>query len=85
MKVLGALWYFFSIQRQTACWHHACKSHSGCVPASFDCHGNTSTDLGFLFDSCPTNSSNAKDFDDGIFADAIQSGILKKTSFLKKV
>ncbi|PON50122.1 hypothetical protein PanWU01x14_225640 [Parasponia andersonii] len=87
VKVLGALRYFFSIQRETACWYHACKRHTGCVPGRFDCRSNTSKDLRFLSDLCPTNSPNATvtDFNYGMFSDAIQSGILEKTSFAKKL
>ncbi|CAB4314912.1 unnamed protein product [Prunus armeniaca] len=35
--VFGAFWYFFSIQRQIACWGHACQSGNGCEFCIFDC------------------------------------------------
>ncbi|XP_041015014.1 cyclic nucleotide-gated ion channel 1-like [Juglans microcarpa x Juglans regia] len=27
--ILGAFWYFFSIERETTCWHVACKHDTG--------------------------------------------------------
>ncbi|GMN44432.1 hypothetical protein TIFTF001_013634 [Ficus carica] len=83
--VFGALWYFFAIQQETACWHHACEKQIGCIPDSFDCRSNTSANLTFLSSFCSINSPDATTFDYGIYADAIHSGILTRTtSFLQK-
>ncbi|KAF5442256.1 hypothetical protein F2P56_034936 [Juglans regia] len=38
--VLGAFWYFFSIERETSCWDVACEPHQtgiGCSETSFNC------------------------------------------------
>ncbi|CAL9007913.1 unnamed protein product [Prunus brigantina] len=29
--VLGAIWYFFAIQRMATCWHDACRKENICI------------------------------------------------------
>ncbi|KAL5555187.1 hypothetical protein UlMin_037423 [Ulmus minor] len=86
--VFGAFWYFYSIFRETACWHSACKRQkSGCnSDNSFDCHGNSisTKNLTYFNEACPCNPTNEKVYDFGIFAKAIESGILGTTNFPKK-
>ncbi|PON97036.1 Ion transport domain containing protein [Trema orientale] len=83
--VFGALWYFYAIFRETACWHLACKSFPGCIPSPFDCRGNTlMKNLTYLNEFCPTDPPNPAVFNFGIFADAIESRIVCKTDFLRK-
>jgi hypothetical protein len=84
-KVLGAFWYFLSIQRETACWHTACKNHTRCTSTSFNCNHPLS-DLAFLNDYCqPIEKPNATFFDFGIFLGALQSGNLESTDFPQKL
>ncbi|CAB4284496.1 unnamed protein product [Prunus armeniaca] len=83
--VFGAFWYFFSIQRQIACWGHACQSGNGCEFRIFDCDDGTLRNVTLLNDLCPINPSNAKVFDFGIYLDALQSGMLGSTNFPQKV
>jgi hypothetical protein len=84
-KVLGAFWYFLSIQRETACWHAACKNHTRCTSTSFNCNHPLS-DLAFLNDYCqPIEKPNATFFDFGIFLGALQSGNLESTDFPQKL
>ncbi|CAL2268035.1 unnamed protein product [Prunus armeniaca] len=83
--VFGAFWYFFSIQRQIACWGHACQSGNGCEFCIFDCDDGTLRNVTLLNDLCPINPSNAKVFDFGIYLDALQSGMLGSTNFPQKV
>ncbi|PON60396.1 Voltage dependent potassium channel [Parasponia andersonii] len=83
--VFGALWYFYAIFRETACWHLACKSFPGCIPSPFNCRGNTPMkNLTYLNEFCPTDPPNPAVFNFGIFADAIESRIVCKTDFLRK-
>ncbi|XP_004295483.1 PREDICTED: uncharacterized protein LOC101299073 [Fragaria vesca subsp. vesca] len=35
--VLGALWYFFAIERETSCWHRACRKTAGCIASAYKC------------------------------------------------
>ncbi|KAM5555593.1 cyclic nucleotide-gated ion channel 1-like [Rosa sericea] len=71
--VLGAFWYFFSIQRVASCWYHACST-AGCQ-VTYHCGGTTSNNFTVLTQLCSINPSNASTFDFGIFHDAFQSGI----------
>ncbi|BFG36176.1 hypothetical protein CerSpe_224500 [Prunus speciosa] len=84
--VFGAFWYFFSIQRQIECWGYACQSENGCEFRIFYCDDDgTLRNVTLLNDLCPINPSNAKVFDFGIYLDAVQSGMLGSTDFLRKV
>ncbi|BFG23528.1 hypothetical protein CerSpe_098020 [Prunus speciosa] len=83
--VLGALWYFFTIQRQTDCWQYACKSENGCELTTFDCDDHhTFRNITLLNELCPVNQPNTTLFDFGIFAAALQSGMLRSTDFPQK-
>ncbi|KAL5539292.1 hypothetical protein UlMin_046150 [Ulmus minor] len=83
--VLGAFWYFFSLQRETACWHQACgKDPRYCIPSSYNCDENISRNITYLNLFCPIDPSNEKLFDFGIFLDALQSGVLGSTNFPQK-
>ncbi|XP_015878201.3 cyclic nucleotide-gated ion channel 1-like [Ziziphus jujuba] len=82
---LGALWYFFSIEREAACWRKACKNYAGCdATTTFDCNENSSRNLTILNEFCPINPPNATVFDFGIYLDVLQSGIHVSTDFPKK-
>ncbi|XP_024158180.1 cyclic nucleotide-gated ion channel 1 [Rosa chinensis] len=80
--VVGAFWYFFSIERETSCWLQACKNIVGCIVTH--CGDSTPTNDAFLDRSCPINPSNATLFDFGMFLDTIQSGYTRQMSFPKK-
>ncbi|KAG2700637.1 hypothetical protein I3760_06G008000 [Carya illinoinensis] len=85
--VLGAFWYFFSIERETTCWHLACDHHLadiGCRKTSFDCGTDGLGNNTILNDYCPLEISNTTLFDFGIFQEARQSGILASMDFPRK-
>ncbi|KAK9942877.1 hypothetical protein M0R45_008521 [Rubus argutus] len=83
--VLGAFWYFFSLQREIDYWIHACKSENGCEISTLDCVDHkTFKNVTLLNDLCPINPSNAMIFDFGIYLDALQSGMLGSTDFPQK-
>ncbi|XP_059450223.1 cyclic nucleotide-gated ion channel 1-like [Corylus avellana] len=82
--VLGAFWYFFSIERETACWHIACENHIGCMPSSFKC-GRNLGNYSFLDDDCPVQTSSTTLVDFGIFLEALQSGTVSSTNILSKI
>lgn len=83
--VLGAIWYFFAIQRETACWVYACQGENGCEPSTFDCDNKVFRNITRLNYLCPKNPPNATLFDYGIFLDALQSGMLESTDFPQKL
>ncbi|XP_050369817.1 uncharacterized protein LOC126787936 [Argentina anserina] len=80
--VVGAFWYFFSIQRETSCWYQACRTIEGCMPAQ--CGDRTSAEVVLLNTSCPIDPSNSTMFDFGMYLDTLQSGYTRQTSFPKK-
>ncbi|KAG6715365.1 cyclic nucleotide-gated ion channel 1-like [Carya illinoinensis] len=87
--VLGAFWYVFSIQRETACWYIACKKQNGsCVPSAFSCSHKRPPSLEnytFLIDYCPLDKPTKSQFDFGIFLDAIESGTVASKDYPKKM
>ncbi|XP_060675874.1 cyclic nucleotide-gated ion channel 1 [Ziziphus jujuba] len=82
--VLGAFWYFLSIQRKETCWEKACEKQNGCFASTFDCKSKTSGNKTFLNELCPVNPPNATVFDFGIFLHALDSGMLGSKNFPKK-
>ncbi|XP_028956539.2 uncharacterized protein [Malus domestica] len=88
--VIGALWYFFAIQRMMICWHFACRKDDGCDNRIFGCHDHHAfRNTTILNDLCPVNVSvNSSDtmlFDFGIFATVLQYGIVGSTNYFKKL
>ncbi|XP_042980248.1 cyclic nucleotide-gated ion channel 1-like [Carya illinoinensis] len=87
--VLGAFWYFFSIERETTCWYKACeKNDTACTPNSFNCHDHvhSSGNYTFMNDYCPVETKDGTmPFDFGIYRDAIKSGIVASRNFRKKI
>ncbi|KAM5556098.1 cyclic nucleotide-gated ion channel 1-like [Rosa sericea] len=69
--VLGALWYFFAIQKTTGCWQFSCPR---CDPSVFNCD-NKSRKSTFLNGRCPIKPPNATVFDLGIFSGVLESDI----------
>ncbi|KAM1254163.1 hypothetical protein ACFX2J_041948 [Malus domestica] len=89
--MLRAFWYFFSIQRETSCWHSACANHSpdpiGCMD-DFYCGRRTTTsrNITFLNEHCPleTRLGVLPPFNFGIFLDSLKNNNSKRTTFGKK-
>nr|POE89415.1 cyclic nucleotide-gated ion channel 1 [Quercus suber] len=85
-QVLGAFWYFLSIERETACWHRACVDKE-CSESSFNCDHSLGN-YTFLNDVCnispPNTTPNTTFFDFGIFLGALQSGVVQSKSFSEK-
>ncbi|KAK9914512.1 hypothetical protein M0R45_038287 [Rubus argutus] len=84
--VFGALWYYFSAQREMDCWQYACGSEKEYEASTFDCDGNhTLKNVTFLNNLCPINIPNSTLFDFGIFLDVLQSGTMGSTDFPQKI
>ncbi|XP_048446506.1 uncharacterized protein LOC125480148 isoform X2 [Pyrus x bretschneideri] len=83
--VLGAMWYFFAIQRMMRCWHSACRKDDGCDNRIFHCHDHHAfRNTTILNDLCPLNSSDTMPIDFGIFATVLQYGIVGSTDYFQK-
>ncbi|XP_050384861.1 putative cyclic nucleotide-gated ion channel 13 isoform X1 [Argentina anserina] len=88
--VVGAVWYLFSIDREYRCWRDHCeldidcKTYLYCVPDREE----NQTIVDMLKASCPfTKPDDIKDssvFNFGIFAEALESGVMETTDFPKK-
>ncbi|KAL6127558.1 hypothetical protein ACLB2K_070923 [Fragaria x ananassa] len=83
--VLGAFWYFFSIQRETSCWYRKCGDN--CI-SNFYCDDyKNSTDMVTLVTqlnaSCPITADGPFDF--GIFLDSLKSNNTVSTDFSQKL
>ncbi|KAM5557669.1 cyclic nucleotide-gated ion channel 1 [Rosa sericea] len=83
--VLGAFWYFFSIQRETSCWHRSCGHN---CTSTFYCDEYKHSDdmvtlITSLNASCPINATGPFDF--GIFLDSLMSNNTASTNFPQKL
>ncbi|KAJ6359360.1 hypothetical protein OIU76_000983 [Salix suchowensis] len=75
--VIGAIWYLFSIERQTNCWRQACGTQDTCRREYLFCDGaGGAGNLSFLDNHCPIRTPNETVFNFGIFLDALQSGVV---------
>ncbi|KAB2598800.1 cyclic nucleotide-gated ion channel 1-like [Pyrus ussuriensis x Pyrus communis] len=89
--VLGAFWYFFSVQRELTCWQEACVNHSkdprACLN-TFNCDSRSTTarNITFLNEHCPLDTPNgaSSPFNFGIFLDSLQNQNTEQILFRKK-
>lgn len=89
--VLGAFWYFFSIQRVTSCWYRNCMDKKR-SPCTFYCNDKTKIDQEFinsLGNLClvkvPYNMTDDPPFDFGIFFDSLKNNITGPINFPTKI
>ncbi|KAL0908102.1 hypothetical protein M5K25_022573 [Dendrobium thyrsiflorum] len=80
--VLGAFWYLLSIEREDACWKHAC-SINNCNTSSWYCGAGKGQDNNFIFNLCPIQNPNSSTFDFGIYLKALQN-IVQSRNFVQK-
>ncbi|XP_010506646.1 PREDICTED: probable cyclic nucleotide-gated ion channel 3 [Camelina sativa] len=88
--VFGSFWYLISIERKDRCWREACAKIRECSHANLYCSTTPGEDNRlFLNGSCPLiDPEEIKDltvFNFGIFADALQSGVVESKDFPKKI
>ncbi|KAM1407519.1 hypothetical protein ACFX2F_002086 [Malus domestica] len=89
--ILGAFWYFFSIQRVTSCWYSACANHSldhdRCMN-TFYCGRRTTTsrNITFLNEHCSLDTPDGASapFNFGIFLDSLKNHNTEHIHFGKK-
>ncbi|GLT59244.1 hypothetical protein SLA2020_320740, partial [Shorea laevis] len=81
--VIGSLWYFLAIERETKCWREACGNQPGCVSDALICDVTLGNHT-FLDDLCLISSENTEQFDFGIYLYALESGIVNVKNFLQK-
>ncbi|XP_021803175.1 cyclic nucleotide-gated ion channel 1-like [Prunus avium] len=83
--VIGAMWYFFAIQRMAICWRDACRKANGCNTSAFGCQDHhIFRNITFLNDLCPTSPVDTTLFDFGIYITVLQSGISGSTNYFEK-
>ncbi|CAI0546704.1 unnamed protein product [Linum tenue] len=83
--VVGAFWYSLAIRREMGCWRAACGNRAGCDYNTMLTCGNDGwmNYTSFLNQSCPKGGGS--DFNYGMYADAISSGVLESTDFGNKL
>ncbi|KAF2601208.1 hypothetical protein F2Q70_00024348 [Brassica cretica] len=85
--VFGSFWYLISIERKDRCWRETCANIEGCVHANLYCSGAEDNSQ-YLIGSCPLMDpeeiKNSTVFNFGIFAEALQSGVVESMDFPKK-
>ncbi|KAG6533222.1 hypothetical protein ZIOFF_007088 [Zingiber officinale] len=83
--VLGAFWYFLSIEREDSCWRHACRTQN-CTTTSWYCSNGERESIitDFISANCPITPPNPEIFDFGIYLQALQLDIVKPINFLEK-
>lgn len=87
--VVGAFWYLFAIERKHQCWRDAClRDDHNCYINLLYCGKDPDQNNEFLSKFCPLLEPNeiktSKDFNFGIFLDALQSNVVEMTDFPKK-
>ncbi|XP_016647313.1 PREDICTED: cyclic nucleotide-gated ion channel 1-like [Prunus mume] len=86
--ILGAFWYFFSIQRETSCWYQACDHSANRRECrnSFYCDSTTSRNITLLNEHCPldTPDNASPPFNFGIFLDSLKNHNTEHIKFGKK-
>lgn len=81
--VVGAFWYFFSIERTASCWRKACKMQASAY-CSLYCDDTFEAST-FLNDSCSPEKPNSTFFDFGIYSGALESRVIESTDLIPKV
>ncbi|CAH2057736.1 unnamed protein product [Thlaspi arvense] len=87
--VFGSFWYLISIERKDRCWRETCANITGCNHMNLYCSPTGGVDnRDFLKGSCPLidpeEITNSTVFNFGIFAEALQSGVVESRDFPKK-
>ena len=87
-KILGGVWYFYSVYRETACWQHACVKYKGEGTCNVLCSDNIAADPAVsnsIAQRCPVRPFQTEVFDFGVFSNAIASNTTRITdNFLQK-
>ncbi|KAG9144839.1 hypothetical protein Leryth_018977 [Lithospermum erythrorhizon] len=83
-----SLLHFFSIERQYVCWEETCGEHQNFDANIFYCGFERHEDYSFLNSSCPLFQPDvtreSRDFDFGIYLDALQSHVVYKKKLFSK-
>ncbi|XP_028794754.1 cyclic nucleotide-gated ion channel 1 [Neltuma alba] len=82
--LVGAFWYLLSVQSELRCWHRALESTKYNDNNYLGCGNQNATVVSLLTDSCavvdPSEITNSTTFNFGIYADALQSGVVNSTT-----
>ncbi|KAK4266988.1 hypothetical protein QN277_023837 [Acacia crassicarpa] len=83
--LVGAFWYLLSIESRVRCWHEAFRLRStGYDDKNLICGRQNENVVSLLTDACavvdPSQITNSTQFNFGIYADALQSGVVNSTT-----
>ncbi|KAL1191598.1 putative cyclic nucleotide-gated ion channel 3 [Cardamine amara subsp. amara] len=86
--VFGSFWYLISIERKDRCWRETCAKISNCSHSLLYCAPTGEDNRLYLNGTCPLidpeEITNSTVFNFGIFAEALQSGVVESRDFPKK-
>lgn len=87
IQVGGACWYLLSIERQEACWRHACSfEERSCDFGYFDCRRVNEPQRSAWFQSSNITKQcapNTSDYPFGIYSDAVTANVTTASFFNK--
>ena len=84
-QLFGAFWYLFSIESEIRCWRGSLKSTEYKGNEYLSCHAHNQNEIvtSLLTSTCavidPSQTTNSTTFNFGIYADALQSGVVSST------
>ncbi|CAA0808875.1 Probable cyclic nucleotide-gated ion channel 6 [Striga hermonthica] len=89
--IVGALWYLLAIERKDTCWDIACRETPDCNTINLYCaHEVSNLDMWrnisntFIEPKCSIDDDDKSQFNYGIYAQALSSGILDSEHFVSK-
>ncbi|PRQ58725.1 putative potassium channel, voltage-dependent, ERG [Rosa chinensis] len=82
--ILGASWFFFSVQREMFCWRQTCVEQKTCR-SNIKCNENSSRNVTKLDQLCPMNPPNSAIFDFGIFVNTLGTSRRTPINFSTKL
>ncbi|KAK4266989.1 hypothetical protein QN277_023838 [Acacia crassicarpa] len=82
--LVGAFWYLLSVESGVRCWHGALKNTGYDDNNYLICGKQNETVVSLLTNACavvdPSQNTNSTNFNFGIYADALQSGMVDSTT-----
>ncbi|XP_022147438.1 cyclic nucleotide-gated ion channel 1-like [Momordica charantia] len=78
--VVGAIWYLFSVEQESRCWHEACRKNN-CNSKYLYCGDHSRPAYGFIKEYCPhKESEDDKTFNFGIYLEALKFRLTDQTT-----
>ena len=92
LQIVGAFWYYLAVERESNCWHLACRSVKWCDPSYLYC-GSEDLELFARWNNisrevtgkqCSLDDDNLL-FNFGIYKQSLTSGVVSSHKFFPKL